>query len=51
MHMVPDVTLPRISPSGRGVISLAQADGWAVHGRRVAFERDRARDLAQTPAG
>jgi very-short-patch-repair endonuclease len=30
---------------------IVEVDGWAAHGHRVAFERDRARDLAHTLAG
>jgi very-short-patch-repair endonuclease len=30
---------------------IVEVDGWAAHGHRLAFERDRARDLAHTLAG
>ena len=30
---------------------IVEVDGWAAHGHRLAFERDRARDLAHQAAG
>jgi very-short-patch-repair endonuclease len=30
---------------------IVETDGWAAHGNRAAFERDRARDVAHALAG
>ena len=62
LRLIRDAGLPepRVNhPVGPYVVDFAwpahrvvvETDGWAAHGHRVAFERDRARDAALHAAG